>query len=178
MSRAHQLYATSVFSSLLKPIFSSSLRMPLLTTCLTPNHPDSPSRFPIQRVSAMECIFGMPSPVVVVVVKASGRPNTFDFWTGSNVGASDSAMQYSNLGSSTSVAKDMIIQQARTLELPSAVFTNSLDLPLMYFLEVTSEATLTDKCRAPVPGAFYFDLYLASLRNGGRQLLVKSDRRI
>jgi hypothetical protein len=66
----------------------------------------------------------------------------------------------------------MIIQLVWALELPSAVFTNNLDLPLMYLLEVTSEATLTDKCRAPVPGAFYFDIYLASLHNGSRQLVV------
>jgi hypothetical protein len=62
----------------------------------------------------------------------------------------------------------MLIHLIRTLELPSAAYTNSLDLPLVHLCDVTSEIIFVDECRAPVPGAFYFVLYLASLRDGGR----------
>jgi len=66
----------------------------------------------------------------------------------------------------------MFIQLIRTLELPSAACTNNLNLPLMHLCDVTREVILVNKCRAPVPGAFYFILYLANLYSGDGQLLV------
>jgi len=68
----------------------------------------------------------------------------------------------------------MFIQLIRTLELLSAACTNNLDLPLMHLFDVTIEVIFVNKCRAPVPGAFYFILYLANLCDGDGQLLVGS----
>jgi hypothetical protein len=66
------------------------------------------------------------------------------------------------------------MQLIRALECPSAACTNSLNFPLMHLFDVPGEATLFDKCRAPVPGASYLVIYLSDLRNGSRQLLVGS----
>lgn len=60
----------------------------------------------------------------------------------------------------------MLIHLIWALELLSTACTDSLNLPLMHFFDVTTEIILLHECRAPVPGAFYFVLFL----DGDRQL--------
>lgn len=68
----------------------------------------------------------------------------------------------------------MLLHQIRALEPLSAAWTNSLNLPLVHLVNVTSEVILFDECQTPVPSAFYSVLCLASLHNGNRQLCVGS----